>query len=151
MIYLVDTGVLLRLANRLDPAHEAVRNCLRNLRSEGARFAVAPQAIAEFWNVSTRPSSARGGYGLSVTDTERRLRVIERICDVIPDSPNLYPVWRQLVVTHAVKGVQVHDARLVAWMKTQAIDQIITFNVADFTRYTDLVITNPLDRPVGQT
>ena len=145
MIHLVDTGVLLRLLNRADPAHEAVRKCLRTLRGTGDRFAVSPQNIAEFWNVSTRPSSAQGGYGLSVGVTEHHLHVIERICDVIPDSPNLYAVWRQLVVINSVKGVQAHDARLVAWMKTQAISQLITFNVDDFSRYQGITAKSPFD------
>ena len=145
MIHLVDTGVLLRLVNRADPAHEEVRKCLRTLRGAGDQFAVSPQNIVEFWNVSTRPSTARGGYGLSASVTEHHLQVIERICDVIPDSPNLYRVLRQPVVAHAVKGVQAHDARLVAWMKTQAISQIITFNVSDFTRYQDIIAKSPSD------
>ena len=145
MIYLVDTGVLLKLINRADPAHQSVRKCLRTLRAAGDQFAIAPQSIAEFWNVSTRPVSARGGYGLPISETEHHLRVIERICDVIPDSPNLYAVWRQLVVSQAVKGVQVHDARLVAWMKTQAISHILTFNVSDFARYQGVVAKSPGD------
>jgi predicted nucleic acid-binding protein len=145
MIYLVDTGVLLRLLNRADPAHGAVRKCLRTLKAAGDQFAVAPQTIAEFWNVSTRPANARGGYGVSISETEHHVRVIERICDVIPDSPSLYVTWKQLVVAHGVKGVQVHDARLVAWMKTQAITHIITFNVPDFDRYPGIVAKSPGD------
>lgn len=143
MIHRLDTGVLLRLVNRADPLHHEVRKCLQILRAAGDQFAVAPQNIVEFWNVSTRPTSARGGYGLSVSATEHHLHLIERICDVIPDSPNLYPVWRQLVVTHGVKGVQAHDARLVAWMKTQAVSQIISFNVSDFTRYPGIMAKSP--------
>ena len=145
MVLLVDTGVLLRLLNRADPLHQPVRKCLRTLKASGAQFAAAPQVMAEFWNVSTRPASARGGYGLSVAETEHNLKVVERICDVIPDSLNLYPVWKELVVLHAVTGVQVHDARLVAWMKTQAISHILTFNVTDFARYRGIVARSPLD------
>ncbi len=81
MIHLVDTGVLLRLLNRADPAHGTVRKCIRTLKTAGDLFAVAPQTIAEFWNVSTRPASARGGYGTSISDTEHHVRVIERICE----------------------------------------------------------------------
>jgi hypothetical protein len=50
-----------------------------------------------------------------------------------------------LVVLHAVTGVQVHDARLVAWMKTQAISHLITFNVTDFARYGGIVAESPVD------
>lgn len=38
-----------------------------------------------------------------------------------PDTPQVYLEWRQLVVKHAVSGVQVHDARLVAGMKAHGI------------------------------
>jgi predicted nucleic acid-binding protein len=40
-----------------------------------------------------------------------------------------------LVVAFSVSGVQVHDARLVAVMKVNSIDRILTLNTADFVRY----------------
>lgn len=143
MLYLIDTGVLLRLFNRTEPSHATIRQCLWNLRKAGHRFIVSPQNIAEFWNVSTRPVAARGGYGLSIEETERCVRVIERICEVLADEPSTYSVWRQLVLDHGVKGVQVHDARLVAWMKTQVINHVITLNGADFSRYPGIVAASP--------
>lgn len=78
MLYLVDTGVLLRLFNRADPSHSVIRQCLREQQMAGHRLAISPQNVAEFWNVSTRPISARGGYGLSVEVTERRVRALFR-------------------------------------------------------------------------
>ena len=69
---------LFRLVNRGDLSHEVVRKCPRTLRGAGDQFAVSPQNVVEFWNVSTRPSSARGGYGLSVSVTEHhRLKTFE--------------------------------------------------------------------------
>lgn len=143
MLYLVDTGVLLRLFHRTDPLHSVIRRCLRDLRSAGHRFALSPQNVAEFWNVSTRPATARGGFGLSVEQAEQRLRFVERIFEILPDSPEIYAVWRRLVVEHQVKGVQVHDARLVAWMETQAIEHLITLNGADFARFDRIVAHSP--------
>ena len=104
MLYLVDTGVLLRLFNRAAPLHAKIRQCLREQRIAGHGFAISPQNVAEFWNVSTRPASARGGYGLSIEVTERRVRALERICEVLPESADLYPLWRRLVVHHQVRG-----------------------------------------------
>ncbi len=40
-----------------------------------------------------------------------------------------------MVVAFGVSGVQVHDARLVAVMKVNSIDRILTLNTADFVRY----------------
>ncbi len=42
-----------------------------------------------------------------------------------------------------VTGVKVHDARLVAAMKTYGIGRILTFNKDDFRRYPDIEIITP--------
>src|SRR6266436_4600607 len=114
MVVLVDTGILLRLLDRADPQHQDIRSALRRLRSQGDTLVVATQNIAEFWNVCTRPAAARGGYGLSIQETETRVRILERIFGVLPDTHAYYPVWKHLVSTCSVQGVQVHDSRLVA-------------------------------------
>ena len=143
MVYLIDTGVLLRLFDRSNPNCAIIRKALWEQRQAGHQFVVSVQNIAEFWNVSTRPVNARGGYGLSPAHVEQRLRVVERICTVVPDSPNLYPVWRNLVTCKSVIGVQVHDARIAAWMMTQGITTIITLNTPDFVRYPEIVAASP--------
>jgi predicted nucleic acid-binding protein len=90
MQYLVDTGIWLRLFDRTDPEHAAIRDALRALRSSGHTLAACPQNIAEFWNVATRPTSARGGYGKSVPMTERRVQFIERTSTILAESPAAY-------------------------------------------------------------
>ena len=42
--------------------------------------------------------------------------MIERLIQVRPDSDAVFREWKRLIVAHSVKGVQVHDARLVAAM-----------------------------------
>lgn len=147
----VDTGILLRLLDRGAAEHAIIRQGLRLVRSGGEVLVVSPQNLAEFWNVCTRPATARGGYGLSIVATEQRLRVIERLCRVLPDSPAAYSLWRQLVIRHAVRGVQVHDARLVAWMQARGLDRILTLNAGDFARYPGIAALHPRDllrRPI---
>ena len=55
MAVLADTGILVRLLERTDPQHAVVRQAVRTLRARGARLVTAPQNMAEFWNVCTRP------------------------------------------------------------------------------------------------
>lgn len=143
MVYLLDTGVLLRLFDRSSSSCGVMRKALWEGRKAGHRFVVSVQNIAEFWNVSTRPASARGGYGLSVSQVEKRLRVLERACTVVPDSADLYSVWRHLVLAHGVMGVQVHDARIVAWLMSQALTHVVTLNTSDFVRYPGIVALTP--------
>lgn len=145
MQYLVDTGIWLRLFDRLDPEQVTIRNALRALRASGDSLATCPQNIAEFWNVSTRPASARGGYGKSVSTTERRVQFIERASTILPESPAAYRQWRQLLTAFNVQGVAVHDARLVAMMRVAGITDILTLNIGDFARYSAITAVTPTD------
>jgi predicted nucleic acid-binding protein len=60
---------------------------------------------------------------------------MERLLPMLADAPGIYPVWRRLVVAYGVSGVKVHDARLVAFMLNYKLNHILTFNTADFVRY----------------
>ena len=143
-----DTGILLRLLDRADPHHAGIRQAMRILRARGDALVTSPQNIAEFWNVCTRPAAARGDFGLSVQETERRVRLLERLFRVLADSPATYPFWRQLVVQYSVQGVQVHDARLVAWLKAHGLTHLFTLNARDFARYSGITILTPQDLQV---
>lgn len=145
MIYLVDTNVLLRFADRSHPLHPTVRAAVRKLRADGHRLRSATQNFVEFWNVATRPVE-KNGLGLAPDDTDRLIRLVERLFPPLPDSPAVYPEWRRLVVSFGVSGVQVHDARLVAAMMVHGVTHILTFNAPDFDRYTPagIVAVGPL-------
>jgi len=115
VIYLVDTNVLLRFADRTHPLHLTTRAAVRKLRTGGHRLRATPQNFVEFWNVATRPTE-RNGLGLAPANADRLLRLVERLFPLLPDSPAVYPEWRRLVVACGVSGVQAHDARIVAAM-----------------------------------
>ncbi len=55
----------------------------------------------------------------------------------------MYGLWKGLVIQHAVKGVQVHDARLVAWMQAYGVSRLLTLNAADFARYPTITALAP--------
>ena len=144
MRILVDTGVLLRAFDRANPASQrTVFRALRKLWSNNDDLTTTAQNIAEFWNVATRPTTARGGYGLSVTIVEQRVLMIEKLGAVLPFSMRAYQEWRRLLVAHSIVGVAVHDARLVATMREAGIDHILTLNATDFQRYPGLTVLTP--------
>lgn len=143
MQYLVDTGVLLRLFDASDPEHQNIVSLFRLLRSRGDELIATAQNIAEFWNVSTRPAASRGGYGQSVHATDRRVRFLERLGRVLLPAPAEYAHWRDLLVTHSISGVSVHDARLVASMQAAGITRLISLNASDFKRYPEVETLTP--------
>ena len=132
--YLIDTNIVLRVLHRADPRHAMVRGAVRTLRTNGHALQVTPQNFTEFWNACTRPIS-QNGFGLMPIETERLLRLAERLFPLLPDAAAIYPEWRRLVVEYGVSGVQVYDARLTAAMIIHHVTHILTFNTADFVRY----------------
>lgn len=143
--YLGDTNVLLRLALRRAPEHRLVRTAIRNLRQRGDQLYYTPQNLVEFWNVCTRPVTARGGFGLTLAQTDWASRIIERAFTLLPDTPAVHAEWRRLVMRQGVTGVQVHDARLVSVMRVHEIRHLVTFNCRDLQRYPDVVAVHPRD------
>jgi hypothetical protein len=55
----------------------------------------------------------------------------------------VYREWRKIVVQYNISGVQVHDARLAAAMYVHSVGNILTLNVADFSRFAGLSAIHP--------
>ena len=145
MVYLFDTNVFLRLTRRNDPLRHKVLRALQKLRSQNEVLCFTPQVLSEFWNVCTRPASARGGLDLSTAQTELKARLILRHFRLLPDNLATFQEWLRLVVAYSVKGVEVHDAKLVASMNVYGITRLLTFNTADFIRYPGIIAISPAD------
>jgi predicted nucleic acid-binding protein len=143
MPYLLDSNILLRLLNPSDPHHPQIRSAVRLLRRRGEQLAFTSQNLAEFWNVCTRPPAARGGYGLTVAQTDRKARWIEQLFVFLPDSTATHTEWRRLLVAYGVSGVQVHDVRLAASMTVHGITHVLTLDVNDFARYPGILAVHP--------
>jgi predicted nucleic acid-binding protein len=142
--WLLDTNIVLRMSKSDDPHYPMIREALRALAAQGARFCFTSQILGEFWNASTRPRD-RNGFGLSTAETDRIARVIERDFEFLPDSRDVHDRWRRLLVAHDVKGVQVHDTRLAASMYVHGVTQLLTANVRDFQRFAGLRAVHPAE------
>jgi len=143
MIYLVDTGILLRVVDRRNVACPDIVAAFRLLRSRGDVLATSTQNLREFWNVSTRPASARGGYGRSVERTARWLRGLRQLLRIVPENATTLVGWTRLVEQHHVIGAQVHDAHIVAIMQSHAITNLLTLNPNDFRRFSSIKTMTP--------
>jgi predicted nucleic acid-binding protein len=70
---------------------------------------------------------------------------VESLFRLAPDTPDIYPTWRQIVASVGVSGVQVHDARLAAVMRVHGLSHILTLNPTDFARYPGVTVVHPQD------
>jgi predicted nucleic acid-binding protein len=133
MAYLIDTSVLVRLANTGDVLHAVATRAVLELHRRGEVLHITPQVMIEFRNVATRPVAANGA-GLSIVDAEAHAAAFEARFPLLAETPDIYPAWKALVGALGVIGKQVHDARLVAVCHVHAVTHVLTFNVAHFAR-----------------
>lgn len=85
--YLLDTNIFLRLAEKNSLARPLILDAIRKIRLQNKTICYTSQILAEFWNVCTRPVSARGGFGLTIEKTERKANLIQKHFELLPDTP----------------------------------------------------------------
>lgn len=135
MSVLLDTGILLRLINEIDPLHADVERAVDSLIARKEDLLITTQNIAELWNVATRPV-ANNGLALSPAAIARSYDdTLEPVCAVLVETKFLPFVLRRLLTQYGVIGKHVHDARLVAMMLVWQVDSLLTLNDRDFHRY----------------
>lgn len=142
MSVLVDTNVLLRLAQPASPHHASAQAALIQLAGQQAELCLVPQIIYEYWSVATRPVAVNE-LGMSSPDVERSIEMLLADFSLRRDERGIFAHWMNLVSTHDVRGKNSHDARLVASMIRHGIADLLTFNDADFLRFTEIQVWTP--------
>jgi predicted nucleic acid-binding protein len=142
--YLFDTNVLLRLSDPNSARYALAREATYFLIDQGHQGYLTSQVIIEFWVVATRPKEVNG---LGWT-TERTKNQVDRLMarfPILEETPDIFPLWLQLVAEYDIKGKRTHDIRLLAVMKAHNITHLLTFNPGDFIALADITIVNPRD------
>lgn len=142
MATLIDTNVLLRSVQPSHSMHSVALAALETLLKKEEPLAITIQNVAEFWNVATRPEK-NNGLGFTIGEAESALAVLERFFQILSEDAASYATWKRTLVMRRISGVQTHDARLAAVMKVHGITRIITFNVQDFARFTEIEAVHP--------
>jgi len=141
---LLDTSILARLPDSASPDRPAVMAALSKLLRNNEQLVVVPQNIYEFWAVATRrpgaPSSGgQNGLGMSIERATLWLRKIQNLCRVLPEIPEILPLWQDLIAQHRISGFHAHDFRLIGAMQAHGIGQILTLNVKHFAGFVSIL------------
>ena len=136
----VDTNVLVYATATSAPFRDRARAALVRLAAD-EQLSVGRQILREYVAVMTRPQT--WGRALSLAEAMMDAGVYERRFTVLEDGP---PVWDQLMDLSRCYsfggrpgGLQVHDANVVATMLVHGERRLLTFNEADFRRFTPLI------------
>lgn len=142
MKILLDTNVLVSLANPADRNHSLTVQTIQGLRAQKVSILLAPQILYEFWVVATRDLAANG-MGYTPEDCFSLIHQFLSVFPVIEDLPGLLKEWLHLVKNNGCRGKVSHDASIVATMQMHQIQQIITYNGADFNRFSGIQPIDP--------
>jgi len=119
-----------------------VLDALDKLRQDGETLCIVPQNLIEFWAVATRPR-ASNGLGMTFDEAMNELSSLKNLFVLLLDEPGLFSEWERLISLHLTMGKQVHDARIVAAMNIHGVKNLLTFNLDDFKRYSDITAIDP--------
>lgn len=133
----IDTNVLVYATVATAPMHLRAKQALESLWADGVNLWISRQVLREYVAVVTRPQT----FALPLTAHAAADQVsvfMQRffICDETDSvTQRLLDLLRQI----GANGRQVHDANIVASMLANAVNQLITYNTADFARYAHLI------------
>jgi len=142
MAILIDTNILLRLLQPHHPHAAVAERAVGTLRTQNETLNVTPQNLIEFWAVATRPTS-ENGLGMTIEDAAAELAAFQRLFTLLPETAMVFQEWERLVSKHHVSGKSTHDAHIAAAMNVHGITRILTLNVQDFTRYSNISPVHP--------
>jgi predicted nucleic acid-binding protein len=149
MRVLVDTNILVRLFQPSNPSSPNAVSAIHELKNRNFELVMVPQNLYELWVISTR-AVALNGFGMSVSDTKLLQEKCIQQFRILRDERGIFDFWFQIVSSNQVIGKSAHDARLVAAMVKHSIQNILTFNVQDFKRYSQIKAFDPADILAGQ-
>jgi predicted nucleic acid-binding protein len=142
MKVLLDANILLRCVDNGHPHQHVALAALDVIEAAGWKACLVPQSLYEYWVVATRPSD-KNGMGRGVVVAAKDVDDYATTFSLLTDEVEIFPLWRTLVETHRVQGKTAHDTRLVAAMLHHGVSHLLTFNVKDFERYSEIVTISP--------
>ena len=90
MAVLIDTSILVRLANTADVQHAIAARAVLELHRRGEILHITPQVLVEFRNVATRPK-AENGAGLPIGEAAAHSTEFEARFPLLAETPEIYP------------------------------------------------------------
>jgi predicted nucleic acid-binding protein len=133
----VDTNVLVFAASSGAPLHQRASEELRRRSESGQELWLSRQVLREYLAALSRPQTfamPRPVRGL-VSD----IRYFLGHFQLAEEGPEVTEKLLDLIEKTAVGGKQIHDANIVATMLASGIPTLLTHNVEDFARFSDVI------------
>jgi toxin-antitoxin system PIN domain toxin len=139
----VDTNVLV-YAHRADaPQHEVARRRIASLAAGLGAWAIPWPCVHEFLNIVTHPRIYDPPTPLDLALDQVAAWLEAPTLQLLAEAPGHWARLSQLARRAALRGPQVHDARIAAICLEHGVRELWTAD-RDFGRFPDVATTNPL-------
>ena len=138
---MVDTNILVYATIDEAPKCEEARQWMERLQKDGVQLCATPQIYREYLVVLTRGSVFERRF--SSDEALAALDGIRPAFRTFPPTGETFEECTSLIRRHAVRGKQVHDANIVAVMRTYDLKGLATYNQDDFRRFDDVLLLDP--------
>ncbi len=139
----VDTNVLVFAASSGAPLHQLASAELRRRHESGQELWVSRQILREYLAALSRPQIF--AKPRSARELVSDIRYFLNHFRLAEDGPAVTERLLELIEEVEVGGKQIHDANVVATMLASGIPALLTHNVGDFVRFSDVIQVIPLD------
>jgi predicted nucleic acid-binding protein len=138
----LDTNVLVYLCIQTAPFYTVTRAVLDQARQNKFELWISRQVMREYLATVTRSQSFMAPLPIAAAlgDVNRFLAAFH----IAEDGPTVTPELVSLLGSVPCLGKQIHDANIVATMMAHGIPNILTNNIADFSRFAAFINVIPL-------
>ena len=137
--FFLDTNSLIYLKFSSLSFHQSTKSIFLSLTERNNKFYISNQILREYISSCTREKLHKSYEELNFDCEE-----FKQVFEVLKDTKQVSISLLELCKKYQVNGKQVHDANITASMIANSIPYILTANVADFKRFSDLIKIIPI-------
>lgn len=139
---LCDSDVLIYAYDKKSPFHQKAKNFIEEKTKVKGELSLTPQVVLEFFAVVTKQA-----------EQPLKTEVASEIISEIKNNKNLIFIFPQentyfralkLAEKYQIKGSDIFDLYLVATMLDNNIINLCTHNFADFRKFSEISVFDPL-------
>lgn len=138
----VDTNVLVFAASSGAPLHRRASEELRKRVESGQELWVSRQVLREYLATLSRPQTF--AKPRPARELASDIRYFLGHFHLAEEGSAVTEKLLELIERVEIGGKQIHDANIVATMLASGIPALLTHNVGDFARFSDVIEVIPL-------
>ncbi|RKX73042.1 MAG: PIN domain nuclease [Spirochaetes bacterium] len=137
----IDTNIFLTATDQSRQCHHSALNFFKTALNTGFHLSISGQIIREYLVVATRPTEING-LGLNVEEAIANIEEFKRRVIVLEETEEVCERLIGLVRDYDIRGNRIHDANVIATMKSHNVEILVTENVADFVVFPEIKAVN---------